>query len=57
MLNQLNQITKYNEEIRNNEKNNDNNKNRVNFHRNDISHVSIMLLQSNTNQKYPRGAK
>ena len=53
MLNRLNQINKYNKEIRNNNKNNDNNKNRVNFHKNDNSHMSMMLLQSNTNQKYP----
>jgi hypothetical protein len=53
MLNRLNQINKYNKEIRNNNKNNDNNKNRVNFHKNDNSHMSMMLLQSNTNEKYP----
>ena len=53
MLNRLNQINKYNKEIKNNNKNNDNNKNRVNFHKNDNSHMSMMLLQSNTNQKYP----
>jgi hypothetical protein len=53
MLNRLDQINKYNKENRNNNKNNDNNKNRVNFHKNDNSHMSMMLLQSNTNQKYP----
>ena len=54
MLNRLNQINKYNKEIRNNNKNNDNNKNRVNFHnKNDYSHMSMMLLQSSSNQKYP----
>jgi hypothetical protein len=53
MLNRLNQINKYNKEIRNNNKNNVNNKNRVNSHKNDNSHMSMMLLQSNTNEKYP----
>ena len=54
MLNRLNQINKYNKEIKNNNKNNENNNNRVNFNnKNNNSHMSMMLLQSNSNQKYP----
>ena len=54
MLYRLNQINKYNKEIKNNNKNNENNNNRVNFNnKNNNSHMSMMLLQSNSNQKYP----
>jgi hypothetical protein len=54
MLNRLNHINKYNKEIRNNNKNSENNiKNRVNNNKNENSHMTMMLCQSNSNQKYP----
>ena len=55
MLNRLNQINKYNKKIRNGNKNNENNKNRVTFNdKNNNSHTSMMLWQSNLNQNVIR---
>jgi len=53
MLNRINQMNKYNREIKFVKKSNENNT-KSNFNNNNNNtHMSLMLLQSNSNQKYP----
>jgi len=53
MLNRINQMNKYNREIKFAKKSNENNT-KSNFNNNNNNtHMSLMLLQSNSNQKYP----
>jgi hypothetical protein len=53
MLNRINQMKKYNREIKFAKKSNENNT-KSNFNNNNNNtHMSLMLLQSNSTQKYP----
>ena len=52
MLNRINQLNKYNREIKFAKKRNENN-NKFNFNSINNIHMSLILLQSNSIQKYP----
>jgi len=52
MLNRINQLNKYNREIKFAKKRNENN-NKFNFNSINNTHMSLILLQLNSIQKYP----